>query len=82
MSIFAELRMLGLLRRLVRAVESIASSQVVLARSANAEWNRRHRMPTSTPALELAEMDLAAIEKDWNAQQASKFIDESPDRDR
>lgn len=82
MNLFTNLRLLVMMRRLVRAAESIAASQSILARSANAEWNKRHRSRTNTPALELAEMDLPSIEKDWRERREAAFIDLPPEPER
>jgi short-subunit dehydrogenase len=82
--IFATLRLLGLARRGVRALESLADSQRELALVARnqrlQEESRRARVPRKT---EIGTMDLTAAEKRYRLQhpELGEFPEDSDARE-
>lgn len=73
---FAELRLLALVRRGVRALESIADSHRVLADIATRTWDETHRHPDGPRKKSvLGQMDQREVNRRWRAAQREMGIE-------
>lgn len=72
MSWFTNLRMLAFVRRAVRAIESIAESQHLLARLADSEWRKRNA-PRLARKAEFATLDIMEVNKRYRLEQEAKM---------
>ena len=73
MSFIADLRLLVLLRRAAIALESIASSQHILASLAQDAWNETHEPHVRRPA-EFGTLDQAEVNKRYRAEREAAMM--------
>ena len=70
-----------LLRRLVRAFESISRSQETLARLAQKEWNLRHS-PRPIVKMQIGTLDVAAANERWRRMQQDQLVPSAEEDER